>query len=350
MFKGHGPLLLSSVQTKGLVTINGTLYYLGRAAPPYTQSGTQGPDGSCDEYYTGAAWKQTSLAILADGSFLASGCYDPTLRLFFLFGNTDALVQSVAYDPIKNVQTQIGSLPATGGMEGCAAVWKQVAYIFGGSDNSGNPSSKVLSYVTTQPLNTSSTYTTLAATLPNAAIDPFCAVDPTTGLIYVGGGVNGYTSPPFSCFTQWQKFDPSNGTLTNLTALPVATNGSGCACLNGKIYVIGGSIGGSGSNSETVGTTGVHAYSIAGNSWTTLGAFPVPSALGRACVYKGVLYYACGWNASGFSLSSANANPSLYKYAPGSDAWSLHSTLNFGAPGGVLAGVDYPNSLLFSSD
>jgi hypothetical protein len=321
------------------------LWYLGRAYPPYATAGAPfGVDGQCDEFYNGSIWQLTAQNEAAT-AFLATGCYDSSTGLAYLFGNTDYTGDSETYDPVANSFSALGKLPTSYagasnicGNEGFAVSLSGIAYIFGGGlgpvagQGSGLASSDVITYssgvgYTVLPDGSTTTYS-------GYGLDCFGAYDPTGGLIYVGGG-NNNIGPTISIGNTWTSYNTGSGHFANLTNLPAALYGAACFCLNGYICVVGGSQDTTG-NIAAVSPATVYRYAISGNSWTTMSNFPVPTADGRACVASGVAYVACGWNASGFSTTLPNANASIYKYNVGGDSWSLASTMEYGAPGSVL--------------
>jgi N-acetylneuraminic acid mutarotase len=317
------------------------LHFLGRAYPPFTDSPPFGVDGQCDEHFDGKSWRQISLNepnVPEFGSFLATGCYDPTTKLFFLFGNTDYYGTSEAYDPASDTWSVAGTLPNAPGYQGQGGfAWcvRGTAFIFGGFNYGGDSAdtTSVLSYVTTQPLSSGSTFTKLSALTSGGSC--FGTYDPDTDLIFVGGGNSGST-----IFDNWYSFDPNTLEASALASLPTPLYGASCAYISGHVLVIGGSADPTG-NVNAVSPALVYDYDIVANTWSTKGShFPVPSALGAACTVEGIVYCACGYNASGFPSGSApNASPHVYSYDAGTDSWSLFTTMEYGAGGSVLASV-----------
>jgi hypothetical protein len=329
------------------------LVFFGRATVPYSQVPPLGGDGSCNEAFKNAVWAQTALDTnpSESGSFLATSCYDSAHRRVYLFGSTDSIAYSAAYDCNADTYTQIGDLPTASGQQTYAAAAAGKAWLFGGGAGvpftTNSPTAGIQSYDLSQVPGSGTTYSTIAPVVSYSAYGLFGDYDPVTKLIYFGGGCDNIAGPPgpANCFNQWQSFDPfSPATPTALHVMPVKVAESACALLNGVIYVIGGSLD---ATPETVGTRGVYAYNIATNTWTTKNNFPIDIACGRACNWNGTLYCGGGWNASGFSFSVTNATQNIYAYNPLADSWSLHSQATFQAAGSILVGLNSPPSGLF---
>ncbi len=341
--------------------MSAVLYYLGAACPPYSAFiPPQGPDGCCDMFYSGGVWAQTAIDINASGQFLCSAAYDAKhgqKGRIYLFGTTDSIVDSAVYDIATNTQTVIGQMPITSGIQSFAAVGAGKAWIFGGGTGTTNPAggtgfvptNGIISYDLSQTPGSGTTYVTVAQTLSYSAYGLFGATAPS-GVIYFGGGCVNIQGPPTNtaCFNQWQKFDPSApANPTPLPPIPVKVCEAACAILSGVIYVIGGSLDGT---PETIGTRGVHAYDIAGNSWSPKGNFPIDIACGRAGVSNGRLYCGGGWDVQGFDISVNHATKNIYVYDPVGDSWTLDSQMVFACSGSILTGLDAaPNSLFFGS-
>lgn len=298
----------------------------------------QGPDGSCDEHWTAAGgWVQTDITSQPSNNsiFLATGAWDASTKYGYLFGNTDANPVSRVYNSNTDIYVQIADAPSGLWGEGSAVVANGKVWTFGGWTSGATQGNKIYTYDTSQPLNTSGSYIDTGLTLTNAAFDTFCCFDGSK--IYLGGGGNqDGPGPAMTGYTQWFSLDPFAGTpaLTALTAIPTGTSFAGCAALNGFVYLIGGCLNG---GQDTQGVQTVRRYSIAGNSWTTMGDLPVSSAGGRAAVVGGTLYYAAGWNQNGFG-GSPDSTKFVYSYNEAGDSWALHSTMEYGAPGSVLGG------------
>jgi hypothetical protein len=122
------------------------------------------------------------------------------------------------------------------------------------------------------------------------------------------------------------RYDASTNTWTTLAPIPTAQEASSAACLNGKIYVMGGG-----------GTNQMYIYDTASNTWSA-GA-PVPEGIEGAAAgaFNGKVYLVGGDN--NFDPGDGVYN-TVEIYDVASDSWSSGASMPVGSsnPGGVQVG------------
>src|SRR2546430_2077122 len=113
-------------------------------------------------------------------------------------------------------------------------------------------------------------------------------------------------------FSSVQGFSQS-GTWTTKAPMPTARLNLATGAVSGKLYAIGGSIGG---NQVDVGTN--EAYDPTTDTWATKAPLPLPRQLGgtNAAVANGIIYVV-GGTPPGFCTNEADA------YNPATDTWTV---------------------------
>jgi hypothetical protein len=103
--------------------------------------------------------------------------------------------------------------------------------------------------------------------------------------------------------------------ITDFADLPAAHCYAGCAVLDGKIYVVGGS------DANRADLSRVDRFDPATNTWDTVPSLPSPRNALAACAFDGSVYVAGG-------LAQYDAyKKSVCRYAPGG-AWEYTDSLN----------------------
>ncbi|MEI7529382.1 MAG: hypothetical protein WCK76_10605, partial [Elusimicrobiota bacterium] len=128
------------------------------------------------------------------------------------------------------------------------------------------------------------------------------------GKIYAIGGFIGGTPQ-----TNNERYDPAANTWESMAALPTGRYGLAAAAVNGKIYAIGGVSAGpaySGKNEE---------YNPASNTWATKTVMFPPRSFFTAVEMGGKIYTIGG--SAGFPLSTNKM------YDPGSDSWTAKADM-----------------------
>jgi N-acetylneuraminic acid mutarotase len=128
------------------------------------------------------------------------------------------------------------------------------------------------------------------------------------GKVYVLGGIIGQNSAGVIDTNQGWAYDPNAKTWAPIADYPgAAVDHPGAACLDGKVYLIGGLI------RAGVAVKAVYAYDIAGNSWMQKADLPQPRGAAGVAVYGGKIYVVGGL---GYPDKS-----DLYVYDPASNTW-----------------------------
>lgn len=312
------------------------LFFMGRVTYPYASAGPPlGQDGTCDEKWNGSVWSLTNVLDtgVAAGNVMATGCYDSTTKLIYLFGDWDGVGRAKIYNTLTDDYTEITALPSTtGGNATFAACYSGNCFIFSGMKSDGT-----LGFTTTiqkYPINAgtpSQSYTSTSAVMPYAGKDIFGAVDSTSpNLVWLGGGSTDTSDPPVNstAVNNWVLYDMSSPNTNPVakTNIPTGLAQAACVDIGSEILLIGGCVTGT---PNTVGTQTVRAYNKSGNSWSTKANYPIPVACARATFFNGVIYCAGGFNATGFDINAnpPNASSAVYMSSDLGASWQLHSNL-----------------------
>jgi glucose/arabinose dehydrogenase/N-acetylneuraminic acid mutarotase len=137
------------------------------------------------------------------------------------------------------------------------------------------------------------------------------------GKVYVIGGIVGQNSMGVIDTTATWVYDPASKQWTSAAPFPEFDNGTthvvgvdhpGAACLNGKVYLIGGLI------RAGVAVKKVFEYNPASNTWAAKADLPQPRGAAGVAVYGGKIYVVGG-------LGYPDKND-LYAYNPASNTWA----------------------------
>ncbi|MDP2990444.1 MAG: kelch repeat-containing protein, partial [Kiritimatiellota bacterium] len=104
-------------------------------------------------------------------------------------------------------------------------------------------------------------------------------------ILYVYDFMKRYTS-------KLDVYDPATNTWATKASMPAAGSWFASGVFNGKLYAIGGSIGGASSNT-------VYVYDPLADTWTTETSMPTARSGAAGGVINGVLYVAGGSNSTG---------------------------------------------------
>jgi N-acetylneuraminic acid mutarotase len=233
------------------------------------------------------------------------------------------------------------SLPTPG--EHGAAVVNGIIYVIGGSGNFAyNP-------------NTDN-WTTIALMLTPR--DSF-AVAACDNKIYVIGGVELgfqfplYYSSDISYSSVNEVYDPSTNTWATKASMPIGTNSMQANTVNGKIYVIGGSIVTAGTPPYTYASPTVNfteIYDPVTDSWTRGAPIPYPVIGYASAVVDNKIYVMGGQDEYALSASAPTSVTVSYTqvYDPSTNTWSLGAsapTGTFQAAAGATTGLMAPKRI-----
>ena len=129
------------------------------------------------------------------------------------------------------------------------------------------------------------------------------------GKVYVVGGIVGQNSQGVIDTNNAWAYDPNAKKWTQLPPAPgQAIDHPGAACLNGKVYQIGGLI------RAGVAVKSVYAYDIASNAWAAVADLPLPRGATGVAVHGGKIYVVGGL---GYPDKA-----DLFAYTPGTNSWA----------------------------
>jgi N-acetylneuraminic acid mutarotase len=181
------------------------------------------------------------------------------------------------------------------------------------------------------------------APLPTKRGSPTAAV--VNGKVYVIGGATTnegskeagiHPARPHQVVGTNEVYDPATNTWGTRRSMPTPRNHVANGVVNGKIYVIGGRLGGAFIGRAT-NTDVVEGYDPATDQWSaTLDRMPTPRSSLAYGTYKGKIYVAGGELQT---AQMAAAFRAVEAYDPGTNSWSTLPSLEFprhGAGGDVL--------------
>jgi malectin (di-glucose binding ER protein)/PA14 domain-containing protein/Kelch motif protein/glucose/sorbosone dehydrogenase len=134
------------------------------------------------------------------------------------------------------------------------------------------------------------------------------------GKVYVLGGIVGQNSMGVIDTTKGWAYDPNAKTWAPIADYPgQAVDHPGAACVNGKVYLIGGLI------RAGVAIKAVYAYDSGSNSWAQKADLPQPRGAQGVAVYGGKIYAVGG-------LGYPDKND-LYVYDPAANSWATKAPM-----------------------
>lgn len=149
-----------------------------------------------------------------------------------------------------------------------------------------------------------------------------CAVG-VGGEIYVFGGIGYRDNGQFFGWGPLDVYDPSTDQWAIKGPMRTPRDCTSACELNGKIYLIGGLIGGpSGAGSDGKPVTAADVYDPATDTWTPIASLPAAHAYPGVCAVGGKIYVM----GSGYFFGSSS--PRVDVYDPATDTWSLGPELS----------------------
>ena len=147
------------------------------------------------------------------------------------------------------------------------------------------------------------------------------------GKFYVVGGISGTWDDALPAMSSAEVYDPKTNSWSAIASMNIARRGCAAASLGGLLYVTGGSVGGA-SNAATLNSCEI--YDPINNSWNMM--TPMQSErYHHALVARSGCLYAVGGTPYDDDFSEL---PSIEKYDPATEVWTLTSTtqlIGFGA-------------------
>jgi N-acetylneuraminic acid mutarotase len=136
------------------------------------------------------------------------------------------------------------------------------------------------------------------------------------GQVYVLGGIVG-TNPNLGGVIDTNEawaYNPASKTWATLPPYPgTAVDHPGAACLDGKVYLIGGLV------KAGAAVSSVYAYDIAGGSWAAVASLPLPRGAAGVATYGGKIYVVGGL---GYPDKS-----DLFAYTPATNSWATLASM-----------------------
>jgi N-acetylneuraminic acid mutarotase len=129
-----------------------------------------------------------------------------------------------------------------------------------------------------------------------------------------GGQTNAFGSAGPATATL-EAYEPSTNSWSTLADMPTARTGAASAVVNGKLYVIGGGIGGPGSG-NVAAKASVEMYDPETDMWTSRASMPTARAFLGAAAINGKIYAAGG--TQNYTVGNLDI---LEQYDPATDSW-----------------------------
>ncbi len=223
----------------------------------------------------------------AQGALLGSDAY------VFGGGQFDSYDHVLRFDPVRNVVSQAGALPAPASDVAVAAVG-ETAYVVGGYDGA-----RALDTILAWHPGASAR---VLARLPLSL--RYAAVAAAGGQLIIAGGTHGETAE-----REILRFDPASGRITQIGRLPSPLTHAAAVALGGWVYLLGGH--GTGASSQT---DAILAIDPTSGRVVPVEGLPVALSDAAAAVVGGRVVLAGGEDASGtqssiYSLTPIGARP-----------------------------------------
>jgi N-acetylneuraminic acid mutarotase len=120
-----------------------------------------------------------------------------------------------------------------------------------------------------------------------------------------------------------EEYDPVMNVWRARASMAVGRVGPGIAAVNGKIYVMGGSVGSSDATRQAVAS--VEEYDVATNTWTTKASMPIASVFPAALLASnGRIYVIGGAN------SATGVLDTVQEYDPAMNTWTTRAPMPTG--------------------
>jgi N-acetylneuraminic acid mutarotase len=228
---------------------------------------TQKADMPTARYYAGSA--------VVDGRIYVIGGRD----------QAKAILSAIEeYDPATDTWTRRADMPTRRATSVIAAV-EGIIYVIGGMFGETVQDNRPLSAV--EAYDPATDTWTAKADMPTAIFDhAACVID---GRIYVSGGETSCIDipgpVPFGTLATVQVYDPAADTWTQASDMPGPTADHAASAVDGKMYIIGGSVWPSAFLSPVV-----YVYDPATDTWTTAADLPTPRWDLTANVVDGKIY------------------------------------------------------------
>jgi len=212
------------------------------------------------------------------------------------------------YDPTNNVWTRKSDFPIPI-QGGSASAINGKIYAMGGMIDGGIITAKVHEYDPEKDL-----WTRKADMITGRWIFSTATAN---GKIYAIGGGNVFALVGGLCFpgnttASVEEYDPIADTWTKKADMPAATNGSACAVVNDKIYVIGGE-----DDDMTRTFSNVWEFDPVKNTWTKKADMPTKRAMLTAEILNGKIYAIGGGN----NIMESKTYSIVEEYDPVIDKW-----------------------------
>jgi N-acetylneuraminic acid mutarotase len=227
-----------------------------------------------------------------------------------LNGNDLPVSTTEEYNPITNEWTSMMPMP-TPRSDFAIAVYQNKIYVIGGTVGNGFVGNNEVYNPVTNTWETKASMPTPRADLSATVVDD--------KIYLIGGKIYSNTDPFYTETNINEVYYPENDSWSTRTHIPTAVQGYASAVLDGKIYVMGGSIQASSGSSHATGTNQV--YDPENDSWSLAANLPNVKSYSAAAATEGFMaperIYLIG------GLSSGQYSSEVQAYNPANNTWSL---------------------------
>jgi N-acetylneuraminic acid mutarotase len=167
------------------------------------------------------------------------------------------------------------------------------------------------------------------ANYPTPIMDNAVALDSSTGKVYSVGGTTGGTtsdSPTAASYV----YDPSSQQWSSIASAPGPVQAARAGFIDGKLYVVGGW------DASGNASTTTYIYDPSTGSWSQGANLPSPVSAAASAVLNGRLYVVGGCT----SCTPGTSSTAVYRYDPGSNTWTQLANYPTEAAFAACAGID----------
>ncbi len=228
-----------------------------------------------------------------------------------LNGNNFPVGTNEEFNPLTNEWTSVMPMP-TSRSGSAIAVYQNKIYVIGGTVGNGYVGNNEVYDPATNMWETKASMPTPRADLSASVVND--------KIYLIGGKRYSNTAPFFNETNINEVYDPTNDTWSTKTVIPTPVQGYASAVVNGKIYVMGGSLE-SLSLEKTLISAADQVYDPQNDSWSSTAKLPAVDSYGAAGATEGVMAPQRIYCIGGYSDGEFTAKTQMYN--PVNNSWSI---------------------------
>jgi N-acetylneuraminic acid mutarotase len=259
----------------------------------------------------GSSWTSLSPMPTPRGEFGLAVVNGKIYAIGGLNGNSLPVGTTEEYSPLTN--EWISMMPMPTARSGFAiAVYQNKIYVIGGTVGSGYVGNNEVFDPSTNMWETKASMPTPRADLSASVVND--------KIYLIGGKRYSNTAPFFNETNINEVYDPANDTWSTKTAIPTPVQGYASAVVNGKIYIMGGSLD-SLSLENTLISAATQVYDPQSDSWSLAANLPNVESYGAAGATEGLMAPQRIYCIGGYSNGEFTAQTQMYN--PENNSWSI---------------------------